>query len=339
MKLNYKTTLKGFTIIELMVSIFVTLIVLGTFFKLYTNSFKNERSTNLRTSVAHVGDQIAESLSAPLRLIGLNNDYADYDAGQVIINADGGTGNDTITFRFKSPYGGPITKLKANASGTGPDCSFTTLNSGSFHSGVTEIQLMTSSGIYKATNLSLSYGTNTITGKVWDSSGAAFGEDCSLKFPEGTLVTGGNNTYLFYYSYGGANTTVRLTNETSGEDVIDFDNDAKSPFSVPWFVLQFQREYILSDILHREWVSEITASTEIKEIKAIRFGFVMLSTRERTQKKDVSSGSGTVNLCHFETTVTKCYHHNDLNKTAYVFRRLIHIKNFDYLQRNSGISY
>ena len=100
----------GFTMIELMVGIFVTLIALGTFFKLYTNSVKNERNTNLRTSVAHIGDQIAETLSAPIRLIGLNNKYDDYLNGTVIIQTDGGSGQDAVNFQFYSPYGGPISR-------------------------------------------------------------------------------------------------------------------------------------------------------------------------------------------------------------------------------------
>ena len=95
---------KGFTIIELMVSIFVTLIVLGTFFKLYTNFMKSERNTNIRTSVAHIGDQIAENLVAPISLIGLNNNYVDFSAipSPIFKKTDGGSGSDGVDFQFYS---------------------------------------------------------------------------------------------------------------------------------------------------------------------------------------------------------------------------------------------
>ena len=333
---------KGFTVIELMVSIFVAVIALGTFFKLYTNAIKNERSTNLRTSVAHVGDQIAESLSAPLRLIGLNNDFSDYSTGDVILDTNGGSGTDAVSFRFRSPYGGPITKLKEAATGTAPSCDFTLLGTGAFYTGISKIQLLSVDGIYSVTGFTFDPSLNTVNGgSLVDSDGVPYGGDCTVDFPEGTLVTGGNNEYLFTYINGGANTIVRLSNITTGENIVDFDNDADSPFSVPYFVLQFMREYDSGGgILAREWLSdidEVANPTVVQQIKAIRFGFVMLSTKERTRKKDSGAGlATTVNYCPFENM---CYSHNDLNKTAYVFRRVVHVKNFDYLQRNSDITY
>lgn len=332
---------KGFTIIELMVSIFVTLLALGTFFKLYTNSVKSERSINLRTSVAHIGDQIAESISAPIRLLGLNNVYADWDNGAVIVNTNGGSGIDFISFRFISPYGGPITKLSEDPFGNAP-CPLVVYNSASIDSGVNTLKLMSSHGVYTATGVTFNNGSNTFNvGEILQPDNTTYAGDCATLFPKGTLVTGRNNEYLLTYTNGGANTIVRMQNVTTGEMIINFDNNTDSAYRVPFFVLQFQREYIdAGGTMRREWVTEIDGMANpdhVKDIKAVRFGFVMLSMKDRTDKKVATSGLGTsIDFCPFEGM---CYSHNDLNKTAYVFRRQIHIKNFDYLQRNSGIAY
>jgi len=334
----------GFTIIELMVSIFVTLIALGTFFKLYTNSVKSERSINLRTSVAHIGDQIAESISAPIRLLGLNNVFNDWSTGVVIVATNGGSGTDSVSFRFFSPYGGPITKLSLDPIGNAPSCPLYVYNSASIDTGINSLQLMSSHGVYTATGVTYSVlgGKNTFTpSAILEPDGVTpYTGACIDLFPKGTLVTGRNNEYLLTYINGGANTIVRLQNVTTGERIVDFDNNANSSYKVPFFVFQFQREYIVGGLMRREWVSEIDGMANpdyVKEIKAIRFGFVMLSMKDRTNKKVATAGlATTISFCPFEGM---CYSHNDLNKTAYVFRRLIHIKNFDYLQRNSGVTY
>jgi len=341
MSFNKRTSsFKGFTIIELMVSIFITLIALGTFFKLYTNSMKNERRTNIRTSVAHVGDQIAESISAPIRLLGLNNNYNDWDTGLVVTDTNGGTGADTVRFRFFSPYGGPVTKLSVDPTGNAP-CALNIYNSAAVHSGITSLQLMSSDGVYTATGVSFNPGANRFdVTAIEDAAGVPYVGDCATVFPKGTLVTGPNNEYMLEYINGGANTIVRLTNVTTSEVIVNFNNNTDTLYKVPFFVMQFQREYEIAGLLRREWVSEIDEMAHperVKDIKAIRFGFVMISMKERVKKQDSAAGLGTtINFCPFEGM---CYAHNDLNKTAYVFRRLIHIKNFDFLQRNSDISY
>lgn len=342
---NIKKVLKAFTIIELMVGIFVTLLAIGTFFKLYTNAIKAERSTNLRSSVSMLGDQMIESIAGSIRLLGLNSDYADFNPGvgipgTIITDANGGSGPDVVSFRFFSPYGGPITQLSIDAEVAGA-CKFTISGSTAMHSGITSIQLMANDGIYIATTPAGTISGNVITpSSLVDKNGVNFAGVCADTFPAGTLVTGPNNDYILTYSNGGATTQVRLNNATTGENLVNFTSNATSAYQVPYFVLQFLREYMDGATMKRQWVAEIdeTASAAIlQQIKAIRVGFVMLSTVDRTKKKVATAGmSTTVNYCPFESM---CYPLNDINKTAYVFRRVIHIKNFDYLQRNSEINY
>ncbi|HPS31108.1 MAG TPA: hypothetical protein PLZ43_12690 [bacterium] len=332
--------IKAFTIIELMVGIFVTILAVGTFFKLYTNSLKAERSTNLRTSVSLYGDQMIESISNSIRLLGLNNEYVDFDPGSsapgtIITSAIGGSGNDVVTFSFRSPYGGPISQLSLPASGSGT-CTFTIGGSTALHSGINSVQLMSNKGIYLATG---SISGNVFTSATLkDRSGANFSGNCATDFPAGTLITGSNNNYTLTYVNAGADTTVTLNNATTGESIINFSSNAQSAYQIPYFVFQFLREYTLpGNKMYREWVTTITDPVELQQVKAIRVGFVMLSTIDRTKKKVATAGlSTTLSFCPFENM---CYNLNDINKTAYVFRRVIYIKNFDYLKRNADISY
>lgn len=333
---NIKSSFKAFTIIELMVGIFVTIIAIGTFFKLYTNSVKAERSTNLRSSVSLLGDQIIENISNSIRLLGLNSDYADFNLGTIITASDGGAGGETVTFNFFSPYGGPITQLSADAVAAGAGCTFSITGSSALHAGLASVQLMTQGGVYVGTGLS--FPANAITSAtIVDSAGAAFAGDCATAFPKGTLLTGPNNEYQLKYINGGATTSITLHNASTGENVVNFSSDATTAYKVPFFVFQFLREYEIAGVLRREWVTDITDPIELQQVKAIRIGFVMLSTRDRTKKKVSTAGLGTtIDFCPFDGM---CYSLNDLNKTAYVFRRVIHIRNFDYLQRNSEIEY
>jgi len=75
----------------------------------------------------------------------------------------------------------------------------------------------------------------------------------------------------------------------------------------------------------------------LKQVKAVRIGFVLLSDQERVKKKVASADAGITNsYCPFDAM---CFDLADQNKTAYVFRRVIHIRNYDYLGINSGITY
>jgi hypothetical protein len=170
-----------------------------------------------------------------------------------------------------------------------------------------------------------------------------FAGPCSDVFPVGTLLTGPNNEYILTYVFGGANTHLkfeRILPSGTHQVQIDFSSLKNPAYQMPYFVLQFLREYDNGTEVVREWISEIDetgAPDELKQIKAIRIGFVLLSDIQRVTKKG-SGADPTISsdYCPFDNM---CYTLDDFNKSAYVFRKTIHIRNFDYLGINSGISY
>jgi len=331
--------------IELMVGIFITLAAVGTFFKLYNNSMKTNRNVAVRTSVNLLGSQMIDTVSNSIRLLGLNADYNDFDPGAgipgtIIIDSDGSSGTDSASFRFFSPYGGPITKLSAVPLDNDKGCIFTILNSSAIDSGMTEVNLISKSGVYKGTVSEIRFSDNQI---VISKTDPVFAGPCADFFPVGTLLTGPNNEYLLTYVKGVDNTFmkfVRILPSGTQQVQIDFSSLKNPAYQMPYFVLQFLREYDDGVVVKRKWFSEIDetgAPDELKQIKAVRIGFVLLSDIQRVKKKG-SGADPTISssYCPFENM---CYTLDDFNKSAYVFRKTIHIRNFDYLGINSGISY
>ena len=132
---------KAFTIIELMVSIFLTITVIASFYKLYEASLKTERTASIRVSVNLLGEQILDTISDSVRLIGLNGEIGDIQTTDstigILRTLNGGVGSaanssSSIVFSYVSPYGSPITKLQTAASGDFPGCTFTLFNSAAF---------------------------------------------------------------------------------------------------------------------------------------------------------------------------------------------------------------
>jgi len=339
---------KAFTIIELMVSIFVTLAAIGTFYKLYTSSIKAHRNTNVRTSVNIRGEQLIETIASSIRLIGLNNNYVDYDpgmamSGTIITDANGSTGTDDARFEFLSPFGGPVTKIlgdpfATNPAGNVPVCTFYVLNSASFHAGLTVMNMVTKSGVYSAT---VSVDGNKVVTSAFNPVPPE--PLCIDALPVGTLVTGENNIFRLTYSNTGTQSNMRLVRDIGGgaeEIYIDFSSVTNPAYQIPYFVLQFMREYDDVGTTKREWftdIDEVTTPEELKEVKSVRVGFVLLSAQDRVRKKVASADAGiTTEYCPFEGM---CYSLTDQNQTAYTFRRVIHLRNYDYLGENKDISY
>lgn len=342
---KHRNIFPGFTMLELMVGIFITLSAIGTFYKLYTNSLKTNRNLAVRSSVTLLGSQMIETISNSIRLLGLNADYTDYDPGAgvngtIIVDSDGSSGTDSASFRFFSPYGGPITKLSADAGGSDGACNFSILNSSALDADITRVNLISRNGVYEGTVPSGGISNNTID---ISSTDPVFAGPCADVFPAGTLLTGPNNDFHLTYINGGANTHLKLIRtlpDGSVETQIDFSSLKNPAYQMPYFVLEFLREYDDAGVVKREWFSEIDESgspDELKQIKAVRVGFVLLSDVDRVKKKVAAADGGvSMSYCPFDNM---CYTLTDLNKTAYVFRKTIHIRNFDYLGINSGIMY
>jgi hypothetical protein len=109
---------------------------------------------------------------------------------------------------------------------------------------------------------------------------------------------------------------------------------------MPYFVLEFLREFDDgTGVIRREWFSNIDEDVnpaDLQQVRAVRIGFVLLSDADRIKKKVASADAGiTTQYCPFDLM---CYSLTDQNKTAYVFRRVIHIRNYDYLAINAGIN-
>ncbi len=336
--------LYGFTIIELMVSIFVTLIALGTFYKLYNNSVKAEKTVNSRISIAIQGEHIIDTLSSPLRLAGLTSEYevdgsGDWDPTAVIQTYDGGSGTDSVNIRFFSPFGGPIAKLNEAPIEATPPCTLKISGSSAMHSGIAGLRLMTGDGVFSANVTAISEGQITID-SILDRDGVAFAGNCGIRFPQGTLITGPDNDFEIRYTNSGSGvTTLQLQDFTSGRVLLNYSSDADSPDQMPLFIFQFLREYVdAGGSRRRTWFSTLSSATELSEVKSVRIGFVLLSNKDRIVQKNAAAVSAlSTQYCPFVDG--ECYTLTNPNRNAYVFRRVIHLRNFDYLKRNSLISY
>lgn len=339
----FKRTFLAFTVIELMVSIFLTLTIMGTFYKLYDNSLKTARASTTRASVNVFGEQLIDIIANSMRLTGLNNDSSDFNdsSGSPILNqTQGGNGTDAVIFKYLSPYGGPITKLYTSASGedASTSCTFKIYNSAAFHKEIRSVHLMTKSKIYKATvdKPSIVFGDTSISFNAVPQSASGACED---SFPSGTLVTGDNNEFELSYNRAGADTRLKLTAKTlvSGventETYINFSSE-KSSYKIPHFVLQYLREYEDgSGAITRTWSTVIDDSVERKDIKAVRIGFVVVSKSNRIKVANETPTDFTT-YCVFSES--PCYKHTNPNETGYVFRRVIYLRNYDYLKINNG---
>ena len=364
--------IKAFTILELMVSIFITVTIVASFYKLYEASLKTERSSSIRVSVNLLGEQILDTVAESIRMIGLNSQKGDltttdYTSGIFRQSTLGLEGSGSIQLKYVSPYGSPVTKIASQPpteeSSTFPDsdsCKIMSLfNSAAFHNKVKKLYFHTQYGIVVTdANTTVSIGESTIGVAVNSFStipSGASGKACKDVLPAGTLVTGEDFIYTLSYNNSSTNNNGTLT-ETNSLTLTATDMDEKNPidnssnplkvinfnyggssgnkeYSMPRFILQFLREKEENGTIKRTWVSSV-AFSDIDEIIAVRFGFVILSKKERAyQGNDSPSGSNNDDLpkyCIFDEN--PCYELPSLNYTASVFRRVVYLSNLRLLK-------
>lgn len=356
--MNMKKT-KAFTIIELMVSIFITITVIASFYKLYEASLKTERTASIKVSVNLLGEQILDTISDSMRLIGLNGEVGDLqtedtDFGILRGTPAGGTGKEHVSFSYISPYGSPITKLQENASGTTfPACTFTLFNSAAFHKNISKLYVHNQQGVYVTKKVGApTYSGNNVKvtaesfynpnddGDKWKWMEADKDKTCAQRFPAGTLVTGEDFFYSLTYSYP---KTLKLTYralDASGtptgatNELINFEYDSKAnqTFQIPFFVLEFLKESIDGDAESRTWVKTFSA-TERNDIIAVRFGFVVLSLKDRVTAKNAGAAPSMSNkYCVFNDNTNNCYELTNPKYTASVFNRVVYLANFRLLK-------
>ncbi len=340
---------RAFTIIELMVSIFLTITVIASFYKLYEASLKTERTSSIRVSVNLLGEQIMDTLANSMRLIGLNGEIGDLQTSDTAFGIlrgtpRGGLGKDHVSFTYLSPYGSPVSKLQEDASGTYPACTFKIFNSAAFHANISKLYIHNQQGIYVTKQIGApSYSGNNaiVTVESFDKEWSADdGKTCKQRFPAGTLVSGEDFYYALTYTYP---KSLKLTykeldssgNPTGAENELinfEYDNKANQTFQIPFFVLEFLKESIEGDVESRTWVTTFSAE-ERNDIVAVRFGFVLLSLKDRVTAKDVNAAPSMSNkYCIFNKNTNNCYELTNPNYTASVFQRVVYLANFRMLE-------
>jgi len=339
---------KAFTMIELMVSIFITITIIASFYKLYNASVRTERSSSIRVAVNLLGEQILDTLAESIRLVGLNSAKADY-----LANTSGGTEGiiryaGEQRFIYLSPFGSPITKV-ASVSGDYPNCTFTLFNSAAFNLGVTKLYFHNQDGFFKTSSMSVGTYSNegvVVTTSGFDS-GSYSGKTCKKVFPVGSLVTGENFIYTLEYTKTTGN-SLKLSYEKDGDSsqkgvLVDFSYNpsSKNSYSMPKFVLEYLIETcdgIGSCVT--TWQTpkggNILSDEDIKGIVAVRFGFVLLSRKDRVSGGGNTDTNGLPTYCIFpdKNAVENyyCYQLPSFNYTASVFRRVVYLSNYRFLK-------
>lgn len=344
--------LKAFTIIELMVSIFITMVVIASFYKLYDTSSKAERSSAIRVSVNLLGEQMLDTISDAVRFIGLNSKISDVESysGAMDDNTVIRFANNDM-FQFLSPYGGPITKLKS-ATGTYPNCTFYIYNSAALNGEITSFYLHTQDGVFETKRKAAGTGY-TLTYDNYEASFTTAGEDggfesvpkepadtdCSKIFPAGTLVSGTDrrvtlkylkNSYLCLYAQDKtteASGTVDCSPSSTKSFMLNLNmNEEGQTYQMPYFTIQYLTE--TKEDKKRTWRTD--AQSFRNQIIAVRFGFILTSTKDRNKVGTYSGAKNT--YCIFsDESVDDCQELTDPNQTAYVFRRVVYLSNHRFI--------
>lgn len=351
---------KAFTIIELMVSIFITITIIASFYKLYEASLRTERSASIRVAENLMGEQILDSLSESFRLIGLNSVASDFrdDGNGIIRKID--TEQSIMEFEYLSPFGSPVTKVAVSPSTPISDgCEFKLFNSASFYKSIDKLYFHNQNGLYETSQISSSnvtYGEDGVTVKVSGFNGTAPGsgsDTCRDVFPVGSLVTGEDFIYNLKYNPSLSDNYLKLDykkKDNSGEgNLINFSyksNKSDNFYIMPKFVIEFLGEWECGKDICRKWLPNGTdyPKDHIKDIVAVRFGFVLLSKKERISKGDKGSTTDMPRYCIFSVDTGSnnkyCYQFdnlkNSLSYTASVFSRVVYLSNYRYLKDHAG---
>ena len=342
---------QAFTLVELMVSIFVTISVIASFYKLYEISGKTERSTTVRVSVDLLGNQILNTIEETLRFIGINSQKGDFE---VTIDSDNGilrtmvSSESSTTFEYVSVYGSPITKLNR-----GFEDSSVTVDEGETSeacSGVEHIQSVSApesdndtNTYFYHTQYGVLQGTRTGLSREKLPTGLS-GKLCKDILPAGTLVSGKSSLFKLYYGQFGDNKQVLNLSydeiddtgvaQGAAQDLIRFEyekgennnDNSQNVYSIPKFVTEFLTEVEESGVKKRQWLSSVIGgdSGKRQNVIAVRFGFIILSKKKRLDIEENSENTqGMPKYCIFETSEDSCYSLQNPNYTASVFKRTV----------------
>ena len=335
-----KRTAVAFSLIELMIAMTATLFLVATFFRVFTHATRLETNNNLKNNVSLKGEHILDSLENSIRLIGLANNSTEFSAGAVIPSAQGkavsvGAGNyltGTFNFSFRSPWGGPITKV-VSATGTQPACVVTIMNSNSLFAELDNLLFINKNDIYTATFSAGSTGNTFTTATITSTNPLApaipSGVTCDSLFPSSTLVTGANTLYELAFD----GSIIQFRDATWNRIIFAYPKE-----EMPFFVLQFLVETSVTDgegelYANRAWAPSVndcgSAQPDVcKTIKAVRFGFVLTSRESRIDK---GTDSGTFQYCLFDDST--CFSANaNTGKRYFSFSRTVYMRNYDFMK-------
>lgn len=341
---------KAFTMVELMVSIFVTIMIIASFYKLYNDSVRTERASSIRVAVDIMGEQILNTIAESIRMTGLNNTLEDY-----LVDTTGGTVGviryaGEQRFIYLSPFGSPITKV-VSSTGDFPNCEFTLFNSAAFNLGVNKLYFHNQDSFFKTSSMSV--GSYSDAGVVVETSGFTSGNysglACKSVFPAGSLVTGEDFIYTLEYTQASGN-SLKLSYQKESDAtqkgvLVDFsyNPDKSNSYSMPKFVLEYLIETCdNAGNCSTGWTTpkggNKLTDDEIKGIIAVRFGFVLLSKKDRVYKGD-ENPADMPKYCIFSdknsTENYYCYQLQSFNYTASVFRRVVYLSNYRFLKEQA----
>lgn len=336
----------GFTLLELMIAIGLTLFVVGTYLRFFSHTARYEANNTLKTSAMLKGEYIADTLENAIRLIGLSNTSLDFRTGTIVASAngaavsvtDGGYLSDMVIFDFVSPWGGPVTSTKGTPLGTAPNCTLFPANLNSILGGNQSFNIITKDGKYAAT-ASIDpndQGQIPLLSLTPSASGS-----CDALFPaEGTIITGPNRQYSLRYVNGTFSLSYTIPPDTTTFFVFSYPQE-----EIPFLTLQFLTETVAGNgTITRTWTDNITDCSwgtyptdppypACSTIKAVRFGFVVTAKGERVG----SSGTNAFNYCFFQDGANNnvCYSASpNTGKRYAAFSRVVHLRNYDYLKQH-----
>ncbi len=335
----------GFTLIELMVGIVLTVMVTATFFRFFDHMTTASTSNSYKTATIVRGDVLLDSFGQAVELSGLTTTNAEFlsSVPRVILESQGTiSGTESVSFVFTSPFGGPITKVseETNVSGIAPNCQFAVLGTAANSNTIRQIRIITKDDIYYGNVQYFNNGWVLLKDPLLQSNGTGHvvGSDCKTIFPEGAIVTGPNYFYRLKWSPTTALKFERVLQPIPfSYDASTFSSGSETLFDVPHelvplVILQFLR---LDPISGSEvWEDGRSYATEdYRDVKAVRIAIVLLPQEARDLRGE-SDSTSTMQFCPFESA--HCYTVVGVSRVPMMFKKVIYVRNIDYLQKNQG---
>ncbi|HNT27561.1 MAG TPA: type II secretion system protein [bacterium] len=334
----------GFTLIELMIAIVVSLFVIGTFLRFFSHAVRVEGRSTVKSDITLKGNHILDTVESAIRLAGLGNSSLEFKNGAVILaasgvatNVDGGPLNSPASFTFVSPWGGPVTKV-AVIEGETPACRIYPQNNNAFTgdlNAVGTILLVNKANIFTAGYLRES-ATSIVTQTPFTYPDLSnypnllnvdAGLACAEMFPpHATILTGPNRAYTLTYDV--TTQKFRFFEAGATADIISMPRE-----EIPFMVLQFLTEAEATGGEGELYTARLwtVAPADFSTIKAVRFGFVMASRLPQDMNAALLTG---IQYCMFGVCFTPPNSPDIQHKRYTAFSRVVYLRNIDSLKRH-----